>query len=104
MYAVPASYRDAAMLRTAIHSGSSGMFAVTSVQVSPPSLVRCSSPSFVPAHASQMYAKNVITFLDHLIEEGELKFDLEDEITGGAMLTHEGAIVNDRVKALVEGA
>ena len=61
-------------------------------------------PSDIPANASQMFAKNLTTFLKHLAPEGELVLDLEDEITRGAMLTHEGAIVNDRVKALVEGA
>ena len=57
----------------------------------------------VPAHASQMYAKNVVTFLRHLAPEGQLALDLEDEITAGALLAHEGEIRNDRVKALAEG-
>jgi len=61
-------------------------------------------PSDIPANASQMYAKNLTTFLKHLAPEGELVLDLEDEITRGALLTHEGAIANDRVKALVEGS
>lgn len=61
-------------------------------------------PSDIPANASQMYAKNITTFLKHLAPEGELVLDLEDEITRGALLTHDGAIANDRVKALVEGA
>ena len=52
MYAVAASWRDAAMLRTAIHSGSPVMLAVTSVQVPPPSRVTCTSPSLVPAQIS----------------------------------------------------
>ena len=60
-------------------------------------------PSDIPANASQMYAKNLTTFLKHLAPEGELVLDLGDEITAGAMLTHEGAITNDRVKALAEG-
>ena len=57
----------------------------------------------IPAHASQMYAKNLVTFLKHLLEEGELQLDLEDEITKGALLTHEGAIANDAVRARAEG-
>jgi NAD(P) transhydrogenase subunit alpha len=61
-------------------------------------------PSDIPANASQMYAKNLITFLKHLAPEGELVLDLEDEITRGALLTHEGEIANDRVKALAEGS
>jgi NAD(P) transhydrogenase subunit alpha len=60
-------------------------------------------PSQIPTNASQMYAKNLTTFLKHLAPEGELVIDLEDEITRGALLTHQGAIVNDRVKALAEG-
>ncbi len=50
--------------------------------------------SEVPANASQMYAKNISTFLAHLTRDGELVLDLEDEITRGALLTHEGEIVN----------
>jgi NAD(P) transhydrogenase subunit alpha len=60
-------------------------------------------PSEIPANASQMYAKNLTTFLKHLVPEGELVLDLEDEITSGAMLTHEGKIVNEAVRARVQG-
>ncbi|MFP8873492.1 MAG: Re/Si-specific NAD(P)(+) transhydrogenase subunit alpha [Myxococcota bacterium] len=58
-------------------------------------------PSEVPAHASQMYARNITTFLDHLLEEGNLKVDLEDEITAGTLIVHQGAIVNERVLGLL---
>ncbi|MDH3519681.1 MAG: Re/Si-specific NAD(P)(+) transhydrogenase subunit alpha [Myxococcales bacterium] len=61
-------------------------------------------PSDIPSNSSQMYAKNLVTFIKHLAPKGELELDLEDEITSGSLLTHEGAIVNDRVKGLVEGA
>ncbi len=57
-------------------------------------------PSEIPADASQMYAKNLTTFVKHLAPEGELVLDLEDEITSGAMLTHEGEITNERVRHL----
>ena len=60
-------------------------------------------PSEIPANASQMYGKNLVTFIKHLAPEGELQFDLEDEITSGAMLTHDGQVTNDRVKTLLEG-
>ena len=61
-------------------------------------------PSDVPANASQMYAKNLTTFLGHLMgEDPQINLDLGDEITRGAMLTHEGRIVNERVRGLVEG-
>ena len=58
-------------------------------------------PSEVPAHASQMYARNITTFLEHLLEEGALKVDLEDEITAGTLIVHQGAIVNERVLGLL---
>ena len=44
-------------------------------------------PSTMPAHASQLYSKNVAALLDHLIADGELKLDFEDEITAGACVT-----------------
>ena len=58
-------------------------------------------PSFVPAHASQMYAKNLTTFLDHLLEEGRLKLDLEDEITAGTLVAHEGRVLNEKIQELL---
>jgi len=61
-------------------------------------------PAEIPFHASQMYAKNLVTFLKHLVDEGKIELDLEDEITKGALLTHEGQITNDAVKARAEGA
>jgi NAD(P) transhydrogenase subunit alpha len=60
-------------------------------------------PSEIPANASQMYAKNITTFVKHLAPEGELVLDLEDEITAGSMLTHAGKITNEAVRARVEG-
>jgi NAD(P) transhydrogenase subunit alpha len=60
-------------------------------------------PAEIPANASQMYARNVTAFLKHLAPEGALVLDLEDEITAGAMLTHEGRIVNEAVRARIEG-
>lgn len=44
-------------------------------------------PSTMPAHASQLYARNVMALLQHLAPEGELQLDWEDEITAGACVT-----------------
>ena len=55
-------------------------------------------PSTVPYHASQMYAKNVTTLLLHLLDEGRLAIDRNDEITAGTLITHEGEILHDRVR------
>jgi NAD(P) transhydrogenase subunit alpha len=59
-------------------------------------------PAEIPANASQMYAKNVVTFLKHLVSEGRIELDLEDEITRGALLTHQGRVENDAVKSRLE--
>jgi H+-translocating NAD(P) transhydrogenase subunit alpha len=59
-------------------------------------------PATVPYHASQMYAKNVTTFLAHLVnKEGQMNWDLTDEITRETLVTHKGEVVHGRVKGLV---
>ncbi len=39
-------------------------------------------PSLVPAHASQMFSRNVVTLLRHVVQDGALVIDPTDEITG----------------------
>jgi H+-translocating NAD(P) transhydrogenase subunit alpha len=56
-------------------------------------------PGTVPYHASQMYAKNITTFLLHLVKDGQLRVDPEDEITRETLVTKDGEIVHDRVRA-----
>jgi H+-translocating NAD(P) transhydrogenase subunit alpha len=46
-------------------------------------------PSTMPFHASQLYARNVSSLLQHLAPEGELKLDFDDEITSGACVTRQ---------------
>jgi NAD(P) transhydrogenase subunit alpha len=59
-------------------------------------------PATVPYHASQMYAKNITTFLAHLVnKEGQMNWDLTDEITRETLVTHKGEVVHGRVKDLV---
>jgi NAD(P) transhydrogenase subunit alpha len=58
-------------------------------------------PSELAVNASQMYAKNLVTFLLHLIRDGKVELDLEDEITRGSLLTHQGAIANEAVRGRV---
>ena len=52
----------------------------------------------VPYHASQMYARNVTAFLLHLVKDGKLQLDLEDEITRETLVTQGGEVVNQRVR------
>jgi NAD(P) transhydrogenase subunit alpha len=54
--------------------------------------------STVPYHASQMYARNLSAFLTHLVRDGKLQLDLNDEIIRDTLLTRGGAVVNARVR------
>ncbi len=54
--------------------------------------------SSVPYHASQMYAKNLTNFLLHLVKDGKLALNMEDEITRSTLLTQQGDVVNPRVR------
>jgi NAD(P) transhydrogenase subunit alpha len=47
-------------------------------------------PSSVPLHASQMYSRNVATFVAHLTKDGTLQLDFTDEITKATCVTHDG--------------
>jgi NAD(P) transhydrogenase subunit alpha len=49
-------------------------------------------PSTMPAHASQLYARNVAALLQHLAPSGELALDWEDEITAGACVTRKESV------------
>ncbi len=70
-------------------------------------IVGPSNPAaLVPYHASQMYSKNITTFLMHLLgKDGATRSALavnpEDEITRETLLTHEGAVVHARVRDLL---
>jgi NAD(P) transhydrogenase subunit alpha len=55
-------------------------------------------PSTVPYHASQMYAKNITTFLLHLVKDGAVKLDANDEITRDTLIAKGGEVVNARVR------
>ena len=55
-------------------------------------------------HASQLYAKNVSAFILHGYNQDKKEFNLEDEIVSGSMFTHNGEIVNDRTKNVIEGS
>lgn len=55
-------------------------------------------PATVPHHASQMYSHNIATFFRHLAGEGELQFDMEDEITRETLVLRDGEIVHPRIR------
>jgi NAD(P) transhydrogenase subunit alpha len=51
-------------------------------------------PAMMPAHASQMYAKNIQTLVKHLVKDGSVQLNFDDEITRGATITHDGQVVH----------
>ena len=51
-------------------------------------------PSGMPLHASQMYARNIQAVLEHLVVDGALALDFDDEITADAVVTHEGRVTS----------
>ena len=57
----------------------------------------------VPADASMLYSRNVMTLMKLLVNEEALKLDLEDEIVAGALLTFEGQCRHERTKTSLEG-
>ena len=57
--------------------------------------------STIPYHASQMYAKNIATFLKYLIKDGKISLNREDEIVRETLVTHEGEVVHPRVRELM---
>ena len=58
-------------------------------------------PATVPFHASQMYSKNVSTLLLHLVDDGAIQIDLEDEITQGTLVSLDGEVIHPRVRDLL---
>ncbi|HOJ75449.1 MAG TPA: Re/Si-specific NAD(P)(+) transhydrogenase subunit alpha [Phycisphaerae bacterium] len=59
-------------------------------------------PATVPFHASQMYAKNITTFLLHVVKNGELQLTADDEITRETLVVRDGQVVHPRVKERLE--
>lgn len=50
-------------------------------------------PSLLPFNASELYAKNIATFLLHLATKDGFKWDLDEEITKGSLIVHNGNIL-----------
>lgn len=61
-------------------------------------------PATVPFHASQLYARNLVNFLLHLMPEGRWEPAWEDEIVGSTLVARDGDIVHPQVRRALEGA
>lgn len=58
-------------------------------------------PSLLPMNASDLYAKNIETFLLHLADKDKFKWEMEEEITKGSLIVHEGVAVHPSVQKTV---
>lgn len=59
--------------------------------------------SDMASDASRMYSRNVMEFLLNLAPEGVLTLNLEDPIISGTLVTHEGRVVHEPTRLLLEG-
>ncbi|HEV7605602.1 MAG TPA: Re/Si-specific NAD(P)(+) transhydrogenase subunit alpha [Candidatus Limnocylindrales bacterium] len=59
-------------------------------------------PASMPAGASAFYARNISALLLGLVKDGNLHLDFEDEVTRSTVISHDGSIVSDAVKKLLE--
>jgi NAD(P) transhydrogenase subunit alpha len=61
-------------------------------------------PASMPAGASAFYARNITALLLGMVKDGALNLDFEDEVTQATVIAHEGAVVSEPVKKLLEPA
>ena len=59
-------------------------------------------PATMPGSATQMYAKNIQTLIKHLVADGTIELDFDDEITKGATITHGGSVVHEATAKALE--
>lgn len=59
-------------------------------------------PSLLPVNASQLYATNISTLLLHLADASAFRWEMDEEITKGSLITHQGEIVHAFTKTILE--
>ncbi len=59
-------------------------------------------PSTLPEHASQLYARNIQSLVELMVDDGKLALDFDDDVIKGACVVRDGEIVNERARELVE--
>ncbi len=63
------------------------------------------TPAYLPIDSSRMFAQNTYNYLNYLFEEGELNFDLNDEVIRESLVTREGKVVHEgTLKAMQESS
>jgi NAD(P) transhydrogenase subunit alpha len=58
-------------------------------------------PAMLPVNASLLYSTNISTLLLHLSNKDGLNLDFEEEITRGSVITHEGALIHEFTKKIL---
>src|SRR5699024_1476237 len=58
-------------------------------------------PSLLPINASQLYATNISTLLLHLATPEGFNWEMDEEITKGALITHQGELVHEFTKSIL---
>lgn len=55
-------------------------------------------PGLLPQNASEMYSRNTTALLTYLATKDGFKWEMEDEITKGCLITHQGQLVHEATK------
>ncbi len=58
-------------------------------------------PSLVPTNSSEVYSKNLMALLDHIVKEGKLELNQEDEIVKGSLICYNKEVIQERTKSLL---
>lgn len=58
-------------------------------------------PALLPVNASQLYATNISTLLLHLADSEKFRWELDEDITRGCLITHQGALVHEFTKSIL---
>jgi NAD(P) transhydrogenase subunit alpha len=59
-------------------------------------------PGTLPINASELLAKNIQNFIQHLTDDGKFKWDTEDEITAGSLIVKDGDVFQDSLKEVIQ--
>jgi NAD(P) transhydrogenase subunit alpha len=105
--AVAAMSAGAVIVDLAAESGGNCELTVPGETVITPNGVKILGPRNLPSelgrHASQMYARNLLNFLQPAIKDGELSIDWQDEVFAQSVLTHDGQVRHAATAKLLEG-
>jgi NAD(P) transhydrogenase subunit alpha len=104
--AVEAMSAGAVIVDLAAESGGNCELTVAGETVVTPNGVKILGPKNLPSelarHASQMYARNLLNFLQPAIKKGELAIDWQDEVFAQSVLTHDGVVKHAGTAKLLE--